>query len=140
LKPELYESPDENLAKLAKHLLDTKGYTNVAIITKCLKDAKALGQRLNLPVISEDKPEILRGAFIIPLSLCAGLEFDAVIVWNAADEQYAPDSEEDKRKLYVASTRALHQLIFHKRPATCSTLVDALVRRELVVQASTPTG
>jgi DNA helicase-2/ATP-dependent DNA helicase PcrA len=136
LKPELYESPDENLATLAKHLLDTKGYTNVAIITKCLEDAKALGQRVNLPVVSEDKAEILRGAFIIPLSLCAGLEFDAVIVWNAADEQYAPDSEEDKRKLYVASTRAMHQLIFHKYPNTPSTLVDALVSRQLVVQAS----
>jgi len=104
LKPELYESPDENLATLAKHLLDTKGYTNVAIITKCLEDAKVLGQRVDLPVVSEDRSEILRGAFIIPLSLCAGLEFDAVIVWNAADEQYAPDSEADKRKLYVAST------------------------------------
>jgi DNA helicase IV len=77
-----------------------------------------------------------RGAFIIPLSLCAGLEFDAVIVWNAADEQYAPDSEEDKRKLYVASTRAMHQLIFHKYPKTPSKLVDALVGRQLVVPAS----
>jgi DNA helicase-2/ATP-dependent DNA helicase PcrA len=136
LKPELYESHDENLAKLAKHLLDTKGYTNVAIITKCLEDAKALGQRVNLPVVSEDKAEILRGAFIIPLSLCAGLEFDAVIVWNAADEQYAPDSEADKRKLYVASTRAMHQLIFHKYPKTPSKLVDALIGRQLVVPAS----
>jgi DNA helicase-2/ATP-dependent DNA helicase PcrA len=136
LKPELYESPDENLAKLAKHLLDTKSYTNVAIITKCLEDAKALGQRVNLPVVSEDKAEILRGAFIIPLSLCAGLEFDAVIVWNAADEQYAPDSEADKRKLYVASTRAMHQLIFHKYPKTPSKLVDALIGRQLVVPAS----
>jgi len=136
LKPELYESPDENLAKLAKHLLDTKSYTNVAIITKCLEDAKALGQRVNLPVVSEDKAEILRGAFIIPLSLCAGLEFDAVIVWNAADEQYAPDSEADKRKLYVASTRAMHQLIFHKHPKTPSKLVDALIGRQLVVPAS----
>jgi len=136
LKPELYESPDENLATLAKHLLDTKGYTNVAIITKCLEDAKALGQRINLPVVSEDKAEILRDAFIIPLSLCAGLEFDAVIVWNAADEQYAPDSEADKRKLYVASTRAMHQLIFHKHLKTPSTLVDALIGRQLVVPAS----
>jgi DNA helicase-2/ATP-dependent DNA helicase PcrA len=136
LKPELYESPDENLAKLAKHLLDTKSYTNVAIITKCLEDAKALGQRVNLPVVSEDKAEILRGALIIPLSLCAGLEFDAVIVWNAADEQYAPDSEADKRKLYVASTRAMHQLIFHKYPKTPSKLVDALIGRQLVVPAS----
>ena len=76
------------------------------------------------------------GLSLSPLSLCTGLEFDAVIVWNAADEQYAPDSEADKRKLYVASTRAMHQLIFHKHPKTPSTLVDALVGRQLVVQAS----
>ena len=101
-----------------------------------MEDAKALGQRIDRPVISEDKPEVLRGAFIIPLSLCAGLEFDAVIIWNAINEQYAPDSEADKRKLYVASTRAMHQLIFHKYPNTPSTLVDALVSRQLVVQAS----
>ena len=75
-------------------------------------------------------------ALSLSRSVCAGLEFDAVIVWNAADEQYAPDSEADKRKLYVASTRAMHQLIFHKHPKTPSTLVDALVGRQLVVQAS----
>ena len=62
-------------------------------------------------------------------------KFDAVIVWNAADEQYAPDSEADRRKLYVVSTRAMHQLIFHKYPNTPSTLGDALIRSGLVLRA-----
>ena len=131
LKPELRELPDEEIANLAQHTLDAHGYTNVAIITRHLEDAKLLGQRLNLRVIDEDKPEILAGVFVVPLSLCAGLEFDAVIVWNASDEQYTHDSEEDRRKLYVASTRAMHQLIFHKYPNAPSTLVDALIRRNL---------
>ena len=55
--------------------------------------------------------------------------------WNAADAQYAPNSEENRRKLYVVSTRAMHQLIFHKYPNTSSTLVDALVGSGLVLRA-----
>ena len=49
------------------------------------------------------------GISIVPIALAKGLEFDAVIVWNASDEEYR-DNSFDAKLLYVALTRALHYL------------------------------
>jgi DNA helicase-2/ATP-dependent DNA helicase PcrA len=38
-----------------------------------------------------------------------GLEFDAVLLWNPDDVSYRA-SDEDAKLLYVAITRALHEL------------------------------
>ena len=46
---------------------------------------------------------------IIPVHLAKGLEFEAVIIANASADQFS-DSDFDTRLLYVASTRALHEL------------------------------
>ena len=43
----------------------------------------------------------------MPLTLTKGLEFDTVFV---VDENNSFSGEENKRNLYLASTRALHKL------------------------------
>ena len=42
--------------------------------------------------------------------LSKGLEFDAVIINNASEEIYSSNSSLDMKLLYVALTRALHEL------------------------------
>lgn len=42
--------------------------------------------------------------------LAKGLEFDAVIINNATENVYSSDSNLDMKLLYVATTRALHEL------------------------------
>lgn len=54
------------------------------------------------------------GFQIIPIDLVKGLEFDVVLLWNGSEIQY-PASNAQAKRLYVAATRALHELyIFHQ--------------------------
>ena len=49
-----------------------------------------------------------KGLLILPVYLAKGIEFDAVLIYNASEEQY---SREFERKLfYTACTRAMHEL------------------------------
>ncbi len=130
--PEARRMEPQSLAEYAHDLLNLHGFPSLAIITKTLREAEQLGSLFGLPVINSDAVRILQGVFVIPLSLCAGLEFDAVIVYNASDKQYAPNRVEDKRRLYVASTRAMHRLIYHLPPKGACTLIDSLVSGRLV--------
>ncbi len=46
---------------------------------------------------------------VLPIRLVKGLEFDAVILWNL-DMEHGPDDPRQAKLLYVAATRALHEL------------------------------
>ena len=46
---------------------------------------------------------------VLPIQLTKGLEFDAVILMNPSPEAYR-ETEADAKLLYVAVTRALHEL------------------------------
>lgn len=46
---------------------------------------------------------------VLPIELVKGLEFDAVLIWNA-DEDHYPEDPRNAKLLYVAITRALHEL------------------------------
>jgi DNA helicase-2/ATP-dependent DNA helicase PcrA len=48
------------------------------------------------------------GTLVLPVYLAKGLEFDAVVVWNSGATHYFRENE--RKLLYTASTRALHQL------------------------------
>lgn len=85
------------------------GYNSIALITKTVRDARAWHARLapGIRLIDAGDWEPT-GAFIMPLHLSKGLEFDAVLVLDADSAHYG--SADDKRLLYVACTRALHRL------------------------------
>ncbi|MDD4439086.1 MAG: ATP-binding domain-containing protein, partial [Tissierellia bacterium] len=55
-----------------------------------------------------DYDSVLEGTLILPVYLAKGLEFDAVIVYEANNNNY--NTEFDKKLLYIACTRALHRL------------------------------
>lgn len=46
---------------------------------------------------------------VLPVRMTKGLEFDAVILWKPDEEHYANEPG-DAKLLYVAVTRALHEL------------------------------
>ncbi len=89
-----------------------KGYQSIGLIVKTERDALLLHERLkgrlDLRLISSGTMAEMRGALVIPIYLAKGLEFDAVIVCGADYDHY--HTEDDKRLLYIASTRALHRL------------------------------
>ena len=49
------------------------------------------------------------GVMVLPIYMTKGLEFDAVLVWNPDEVSYLA-SNGDAKLLYVAITRALHEL------------------------------
>lgn len=87
-------------------------YKSVVLICKTEKDALSLYERLkdkvDIQLIKSEGKADLNGTFIIPVYLSKGLEFDAVLICDADNEHYY--TEDDKKLLYIASTRALHRL------------------------------
>lgn len=49
------------------------------------------------------------GIMILPIHMTKGLEFDSVILWNPDCNSYEA-TDADAKLLYVAITRALHEL------------------------------
>lgn len=102
-----------NLISQIKTLLD-KEYQSVAIICKDEKETNMVYKKLsklglNVSVITEKNEEYHGGLCIMPSYLSKGLEFDAVILYNANNINYT-DSYIDSKLLYVAMTRAMHEL------------------------------
>lgn len=91
----------------------TKAFKSMAIIAKtqneCLHIKHELAKR-NIPteILTDQSLIYNAGVVIVPSYLAKGLEFDAVLVVSLS--QTYTDSERDIKLLYVAMTRALHQL------------------------------
>ena len=88
------------------------GYETIAIICKSQKDVNhvysKLANKIELHKLNTQSEEFHKGALIMPIYMAKGLEYDAVIVYEANEANYY--EEEDKQLLYIACTRALHRL------------------------------
>ncbi len=92
----------------------TRGQLSVAVITRSVDRARVLYEALVLEqadtqLIATHDMEYGGGVVVLPVHLAKGLEFDAVIVVDAGAETYTR-SAFDGRLLYVALTRAMHEL------------------------------
>ena len=93
-------------------------YKSIAVICKTLKECRevhsALSRHIDGVILITGKEEEYRtGIAVLPACLAKGLEFDAVVIFNADSAEYTED-ELDIKLLYVAMTRALHRLyIYH---------------------------
>lgn len=100
---ELYGFAEEEMyAKAAKIIraAQEKGYHSIAVICKDEKEADWIGKWLE-------------NVTILPIRLTKGLEFDVAILWNLDMEQAAA-RQSSAKLLYVAATRALHELYLLK--------------------------
>ena len=90
-----------------------KGLDTIAVICRDQKKAAKVSRQLAEYVeIMETDPEKAvfgSGIMVLPVEYTKGLEFDAVLILNPAKEEYPVDDGHAKL-LYVAATRALHEL------------------------------
>lgn len=112
----------------------SRGYDTIAVICRSPEEARQVQEQLKqFPGILEERrqgdeggkedaaprPEnsdgsavpdhFTQGVMVLPIHLTKGLEFDSVLLWNPDRNAY-PAQESDAKLLYVAITRALHEL------------------------------
>jgi DNA helicase-2/ATP-dependent DNA helicase PcrA len=92
-----------------QHLQKT-GTSHIAIICKTAKESEQvyseLKSRLDLKLIKKETASYEPGVIVIPAYLANGIEFDAVILYDAS--VYSRESE--RKLFYTACTRAMHEL------------------------------
>lgn len=123
-------------ASFGRYKIQEKGYHTIAVICRTAKEAEQVEEALRaypeiFPVgqnaatktlsvtenfLSVEESEAAvenrnfsKGVMVLPIYLTKGLEFDSVILWNPDKEAYR-NTEGDAKLLYVAITRALHEL------------------------------
>ncbi len=90
-----------------------KGLETIAVICRnedsAKQTAKELGQWIEVKENDPEKAEFGSGIMVLPVDYTKGLEFDAVLILDPTREDYPVDDGHAKL-LYVAATRALHEL------------------------------
>ncbi len=91
-----------------------KKYKSVAVITRESNTAEKLyedlKEKLPISILNSQTEEFNKELVIIPAYLAKGLEFDSVIVYSDGESKYLKN---EKNLLYVACTRAQHELIVY---------------------------
>ena len=92
-----------------------KGYSSIAVICKDSEEAKLISlnlEKLGIKVtnITDSDTKYDGGICTITSYLAKGLEFDAVVISDATERVYDSNKKIDMKLLYVAMTRALHEL------------------------------
>jgi DNA helicase-2/ATP-dependent DNA helicase PcrA len=89
----------------------SSGNHSLGIICKTLRQAEEVYQTLEAPgiyLLTDESTTFKEGVIITTAHLAKGLEFDEVILPFVSARNYK--TEVDKSMLYVACTRAMHQL------------------------------
>lgn len=89
------------------------GAASVAVICKTAAESARAYEllrrcRVSVSLVGQDDTKFQGGSVVIPSYLAKGLEFDAVLIYDASSERYGHETE--RRLLYTACTRALHWL------------------------------
>lgn len=115
LIPEFHEMHgiDPQLIHAINEQIRSNGHRSIACICKSTKEAKILTKKLQqaevLALLLDETSEIDQDAIlVVPSHLAKGLEFDAVIL--VASEEPFEDTPLERKLLYVALTRAMHEL------------------------------
>lgn len=102
----------ENIARICREW-QAGGLETIAVV--CRDDITAdklhtqLGQYIELLENDPERAEFGAGIMVLPLRLTKGLEFDCVLLYEPSRTAYPVDDRHAKL-LYVAATRALHEL------------------------------
>ena len=104
----------ESIEKLIEEIknLEKQNLKSIAVITKTNCQAIELydkiKDRINIKLIDDSSDEYNNDTCIISSFNSKGLEFDGVIVFDTSENNY--NTELDNKLLYIATTRALHQI------------------------------
>jgi DNA helicase-2/ATP-dependent DNA helicase PcrA len=94
--------------------LKAEGCESIAVITKTAAESREAYEALRLhggealQLITKETFNFEKGVMVIPVYLAKGVEFDAVLVYDASSEAYSRANE--RKLLYTACTRAMHRL------------------------------
>lgn len=103
---------ESDMVKTAADLIrkiQERNYDTIAVICRDHQTAQWLKQELSTMIPVSNNTDFQNGVMILPIELTKGLEFDGVILWNPDSACY-PECEAEAKLLYVAVTRALHEL------------------------------
>ncbi|TDL30806.1 helicase [Jeotgalibacillus sp. S-D1] len=88
------------------------GYQSIAIICKSAEESirayEGLSSIEELKLLKSTSIEYEQGIVVVPSYLSKGIEFDAVIIYDASEKVYGDESL--RRVFYTACTRAMHEL------------------------------
>ncbi|WP_072815697.1 HelD family protein [Rhodococcus zopfii] len=109
--PDRQDEHTEILSLIEQHR--RSAHHSLGIVSKTVAHAEALHHGLSqagveLTLLDYDSTALTDGIVVTSAHLAKGLEFDTVIVPHVDEENYA--TEMDRRMLYIACTRAMHEL------------------------------
>lgn len=113
---ELQEASESAFAERAAQICRSwqeEGYDTIAVVCRdnlsAQNTAKLLSRHIEIMESDLEKANFGSGILVLPVEYTKGLEFDAVLIWNPTRKDY-PADDGDAKLLYVAATRALHEL------------------------------
>lgn len=115
-KPAVYvrDNQDEGI-KALKQILQENDAQNMttAIITKDLASAKAVhsaltSEKVKTNLIATANQRLIPGDLVVPSYLAKGLEFDAVVMWDASKNAY--HRLDETQLVYTITSRAMYKL------------------------------
>jgi DNA helicase-2/ATP-dependent DNA helicase PcrA len=108
----------ENLDTLQYRLIEkiqemqSANYETIAVICKTGSESREAYDRLrgqfDIQLMDHNSNAYQIGILILPAYLAKGIEFDAVIIYDASDIKYGREFE--RKLFYTACTRAMHEL------------------------------
>ncbi|MGB8001813.1 MAG: RNA polymerase recycling motor HelD [Anaerobacillus sp.] len=119
-----FELQSRLISKISE--LQQREFRTIAVICKSVAESllayKSLKSIEGIKLMKASSLDYEQGVVVIPVYLAKGIEFDAVLMYNASDEIY---SGEYVRKLfYTACTRAMHYLQMYSVGDPCSFVQD----------------
>lgn len=108
------------------------GYDTIAVICRTVEEAVRVKNILKNSISIEQPDEDIEkmtfqsGVMVLPIHMTKGLEFDTVIIWNPDEDSYSLN-DGNAKLLYVAITRALHELYIVYRENISALLSDAVL-------------
>ncbi|MFE4714787.1 RNA polymerase recycling motor HelD [Paenibacillus sp. NPDC056722] len=97
--------------------LQAEGYDSIAVITKTAAESQKAYEALtaqgdaDLRLITKETQRFEKGISVLPVYLAKGVEFDAVLIYDASPQTYQRESE--RKHFYTACTRAMHRLLLY---------------------------
>jgi len=125
---------EELHARIAERirLLQEEGANSIAVICKTAEESQAAFEALKpgcrgMRLIEKETVTFENGTVVIPSYLAKGVEFDAVILYNASSSVYGRESE--RKLFYTACTRAMHDLHLYYLSEPTPFLAQAAVKK-----------
>ena len=118
------------------------GYETIAVICRDAIEAAKIAAQLKQYIAVTDcdleTTEFGEGVMVLPVAYTKGLEFDAVLLYDPSEKNYPLDNGHVKL-LYVAATRALHELAVVYQESLSKILADPVPENKKMQEFSSET-